>query len=77
MKKEQSPFSVYNPFNVKLPTRLKLQVSHINKHKFTHGFGDTVSPMCRCSAEIENTEYFLLSCHFYSAQRFELFNNVN
>ena len=29
------------------------------------------------NAEIEDTEHFLLRCHFYSIQRFELFNNIN
>ena len=58
-------------------TRLRLQFSHLNKHKFRHGFGDTVSPMCGCNAKIEDTGQFLLRCYFYSIQRFELFNNIN
>ena len=33
--------------------------------------------MCGCNAEIEDTEQFLLCCHFYSTQRFELFSNLN
>ena len=33
--------------------------------------------MCECNAEIEDTEHFLLRCHFYSIQRFELFNNIS
>ena len=33
--------------------------------------------MCGCNAEIEDTEHILLRCHFYSIQRFELFNNIN
>ena len=33
--------------------------------------------MCECNAEIEDTEKFLLRCHFYSTQRFELLNNFN
>ena len=55
-------FSVYDPdpLDVKLLTRLRLQFSHLNEHKFRHGLGDTVSPMCGCNAEIEDTEHFLL-----------------
>ena len=75
--KENSVFSVYDPYGVKLLTRLRLQFSHLKEHKFRHGFGDTVSPMCGCNAEIEDTEHFHLRCHFYSIQRFELFNNIN
>ena len=33
--------------------------------------------MCECIAEIGDTEHFLLRCHFYSTQRFELFNNIS
>ena len=75
--KENSVFSVYDPYGVKLLTRLRLQFIHLKEHKFRHGFGDTVSPMRWCNAEIEDTEHFLLRCHFYSIQRFELFNNIN
>ena len=32
--------------------------------------------MCTCGADVETTEHFLLHCHFYSTQRFELFNNL-
>ena len=77
-KNKKSPlFIVYDPLGVKLLTRLRLQFSHLNKHKFRHGFGDTVRTMCGCNAEIEDTEHFLLRCHFYSTQRFDFFNNIN
>ena len=33
--------------------------------------------MCGCNAENEDTEHFLFGRHFYSIQRFELFNNNN
>ena len=75
-KKVKSLFSVYD-LGVKLLTRLRLQFSHLNKDKFRYGFGDTVSSMCGCNAEIENIEHILLCCHFHSAQRFKLFNNIN
>ena len=73
-EKENSLFSVYDPSGAKLLTRLRLQFSHLNEHKFRHGFNDTFNPMCACGAEIETTEHFLLRCHFYSTQRLELFD---
>ena len=76
-KKENPLFSTHNPFGVKLLTRLRLQLSHLNEHKFRHGFEDTISPMCSCNAEIESNKHFLLRCHFYSSQRFELFDKCN
>ena len=61
----------------KLLIHLRLRFSHLNEHKFIHGFGDAVNPMYECNAESEDTEHFLLRCHFYSTQRFEFFNNIN
>ena len=75
--KENSIFSVYDPYGIKLLIRLRIQFSHLKENKFRHGFGDIVSPMRGFNAEIEDTEHFLLRCHFYSIQRFELFNNIN
>ena len=59
-KKENSLFSVYDSLGVKRLTRLRLQFSHLNEHKFRHGFGDTVNPMRGYNTEIEDTEHFLL-----------------
>ena len=75
-KKENSLFSVYDPLGVKLLTRLRLQFSHLNEHKFRHGFEDTINAMCACGSAVETTEYFLLRYHLYSPQRLELFENL-
>ena len=72
-EKENSLFSIYDPLGVKLLTRLRLQFSHLNEHKFRHGFEDTINTMCACGSEVETTEHFLLRCHLYSPQRLELF----
>ena len=61
---------------VKLLTRLRLQFSHLNEHKFRHGFGDTRSPMCECGNEVKTTEHLPLCCDLYSLQRLELFENL-
>ena len=76
-KKENSLFSIHNPVGVKVLTRLRLQLSHLNEHKFRHGFEDTISPMCSCNTEIESNEHFLLRCYFYSSQRLELLDKLN
>ena len=69
-------FSICDPHGVKLLTRLRLQFSHLNEHEFRRGFNDTVDPFCACGNEIETTEHFFLRCHFYSAQRKELFKSL-
>ena len=60
---------------MKLLARLRLLFSHLNEHKFRHGFKDTVDPFCACGNEIETAEHFFWRCHFYSAQRKELFKS--
>ena len=75
-KKKQSLFSIYDPLGVKLLTRFRLQFSHLNEHKFRHGFEDTINAMCACGSEVETTEHFLLRCHLYSPQRLELRENL-
>ena len=54
-KKENFLFSVYEPFGVNFITPLRLQLNHLSKHKFGHGLGYTISPMCGCNAEFEDT----------------------
>ena len=59
---------------MKLLARLRLQFTHLNEHKFRHGFNDTVNPMCPCRTDVETTEHFLLRCHCFSTQRSKLFD---
>ena len=75
-KKENSLFCIYDPVGVKLFTRLRFQFSHLNEHKFRHGFSETINPICAYGTEIETTEHFLLRCQFYSIKRLELFEKL-
>ena len=69
-------FCIYDPIGVNLLTLLRLQFSHLNEHKFRHGFSNTTNPMCVCRTEVETTEHFLLGCQFYSTQTLELSDNL-
>ena len=42
----RSLFSIHNPQDVKLLSRLRLNFSHLNEHKFSHNFKERVSTMC-------------------------------
>ena len=75
-EKENSVFSIYDPLGVKLFTLLRFQVSHLNEHKFRHGFGHTINAMCTCGSEVETTGHFLMRCDLYSPQRLEPFENL-
>ena len=58
--KENSVFAIHDTKGLKLLTRLRLNFSHLNEHKFRHGFKDTVDPMCKCGLETKTTIHFLL-----------------
>ena len=41
---------------MKLLSRLRLQFTHLNEHKFRHGFNDMDNPICLCGAEVETNK---------------------
>ena len=64
-----------NVYGVKLPSRLRLNFSHLNKRKVRHGFKDGTNCMCDCGSATETTLHFLLQCQQY--QRItELLNSI-
>ena len=69
---QRSLFSIHDPVGVKMLTRLRLQFSHLNEHKFCHNFKDCVSPMGDFSAETKTTSNLFLSCQFFANERQEL-----
>ena len=57
--------------------RLRVGFSHLNEHKFRHGFRDTLDPFCVCRTNsVENTQHFLLHCSTYSHARRSLFDKL-
>ena len=74
--RENSVFEVHDINGVKLLTRLRLDFSHLNEHKFRHHFHDIINLMCSCGKEPETTLDYLLRCNLYSIYRLELLNNI-
>ena len=68
-------YGIHNPTRLKLLTRLRLGLSHLNDHKFNHNFRDCIKPLCSCSLSVENSVHFFLHCHHFSLQRQTLRNN--
>ena len=60
---------MHDPVGVKLLTRLRLQLSHLNEYKFCYNFKDCVSPICDCGAKTETTSHFFLPCQFFANER--------
>ena len=77
-KPKLSPvFGVLNNKGVIFLNRLRVGFSHLNEHKFRHGFCDTLDPFCPCRTNlIENTQHYLLHCSTYSRKRQLLFDDL-
>ena len=73
---EPSLFSIHDPQGVKLLSRIRLDFSHLNEHKFRHNFKECASPMYGCGLAIKLTEHFFLRGHFYHVERSELLNSL-
>ena len=69
-------FNCQNPRGVKLLTRLRLGLSHLCKHKFKHGFQDSLNPICNCGNDIKTSAHFLLHCPHYSNERSTFLNTI-
>ena len=69
-------FDICDSEGVKLLTRLRLGLSHLNKHKFNHGFRDIITPMCSCNTEEETVSHYLLRCPNFTQQRTHLMNEL-
>ena len=61
---------------IKLLTRLRLGLSHLNEHKFDRKFQNCTNLKCICSSENESTTHFFLHCHFYIPIRATLFDKL-
>ena len=69
-------FDVTDYSGLKLLTRLRLNLSNLNEHKFRHNFRDTLNPLCTCSLEPETLTHFLLHCPHHSTHRKTLLDSV-
>ena len=68
-------FNVDSSQGLKFLTRVRIGLSHLADHKFTHNFQDYVNPICSCGQEIKTPTHFLLTV--YHCARQTLFEKVN
>ena len=59
-------YGIHDPTGLKLLTRLRLGLIHLNDHKFSHNFKDCINPLCSCIVSVENNIHFFLHCHYFS-----------
>ena len=69
-------FGYHNPVGLLLLTRLRLGLSHLNKHKFRHNFRDFLNPLCECNLEPETKSSYLVLCHLFQIERRTFLNDI-
>ena len=69
-------FNIYNPYCLKLLTRLHLGLSHLRGHKLNHNFSDCLDEICMCVKDIETTDHFLLHCSLFLNEMQVLMNKI-
>ena len=69
-------FNIYNPYGLKLLTRLRLGLSHLRGHKFNHNFSDCLDEICMCGKDIESTNHFVFQCSLFLNKRQVLMNKI-
>ena len=74
---QYSIYRIHNPVRLKLLTRLRLGLTHLNEHRFNHNFQNCTNPLYSCSLAIESTTNFLLHCHRVSNIPSTLLNSIN
>ena len=72
-----SIFGIFNPLGLKLITRLRLGLSHLNELRFNHNFNNCIGPLCTCSLDFESTAHYFLHCNYYNITRISLLNDLN
>ena len=73
---KSSVFATHDNNSIKLLTRVRLNLSHLNEHKFRYNFLDTINPMCSCGSEPETTAHFLLRFQNHVISRSKLLKSV-
>ena len=69
-------YNIHEPNGLRLLTRLRLGLSHLNEHKFNHNFKECVNPLCSCRFQVESVSHFFLQCHYFTDIRKTLFNEL-
>ena len=77
IRPEKNPvYNIYDISGVKLLTRLRVNFSPLNEHRFRHNF-ECLSPMCICGTAREDNEHYLLHCPQFNALRQDLLGQVS
>ena len=69
--------STQNFEGLKLLTRMRLSLSHLDDHKFRPNFQDCLNPICSCGQDTKTASHFLLLCLNYRCARKTILETIN
>ena len=69
-------FNIFDQEGLKLFTRLRLGVSHLNENHFRHNFQECLNALCTCGLETRNSSHYLLHWHCHIPFRIDLTNSL-
>ena len=72
-----SIFDIHDTEGIKWLYQLRVGLSPLNHHKYSHSFLDTPSNKCTVCNTIESTEHFMLNCSIYNEARNDLFRSLH
>ena len=70
-------YGIHDPKGVQLLFQLRVNLSPLKHHKYSHHFFDTPNGQCLCNFGIETTCHFLLKCCLFTRPREVLLAKVN
>ena len=73
---KNSIYGINDIVGVKYLSKLRLNFSVLNEHRFRHNF-DCLDPVCLCGRAEEDSEHFLLHCHFFEEARRDLLGSLS
>ena len=73
---KNSVYGINDIVGVRLLSKLRLQFSRPNEHRFRHNF-DCLDPVCHCCITNEDNEHFLLHCPFFEEARRDLLGSLS
>ena len=64
------------PVGFQLLTILRIDLSHVNEHKFTHNFREFFNPLCSYNLETGAISHYMLRCHLLQLDQRTLLNDI-
>ena len=72
---QKRTYNIHDIAGTRLLTKLRLNSSALNEHKFRHNF-ECLDPICACGTSKEDNEHFLLHCPLFELQRTDLLGQL-